>query len=414
MIEGILARGGLFAQGNFPVAHIGTFAIYIIMACAVIGAIASILDSDSSLGREFMAGLHAIGYIIIPVAGIMAAVPYLSRFVDMAIGPVFLTVGADPAMAATSVIAVDMGGYQLARELALSTEGWIMASITGFMAGATIIFSIPVGLAMLEKSDHKYMALGIMCGILAVPVGVLVSCLVLTIMQVNVRPEITTTGEATHLLALTMAGVARNIGPLIVFCLVLATFLKIFPTLMIRLFLAFGRVLYAAITLILVFSIVEYFTGFFTWAFGGWGFAPIIADEGDKFRALEIAGYIGIMLSGAFPMVYLLQHFLEKPMERLGGRLGMSAAGTTGLLAASANVLAMFRLVKDMPPRDKVLCIAYAVCAAFMFGDHLAFSANFQPTIILPLLLGKFSGGVTGFLIASRLTVPEAELETLA
>lgn len=171
MIEGILARGGLFAQGNFPVAHIGTFVIYIIMACAVIGAIASILDSDSPLGREFMAGLHAIGYIFIAVAGIMAAVPYLSRFVDMAIGPVFLTVGADPAMAATSVIAVDMGGYQLARELALSTEGWIMASIIGFMAGATIISSIPVGLAMLEKSDHKYMALGIMCGILAVPVG---------------------------------------------------------------------------------------------------------------------------------------------------------------------------------------------------------------------------------------------------
>lgn len=126
---------------------------------------------------------------------------------------------------------------------------------------------------------------------------VLVSCLVLTIMQVNVRPEITTTGEATHLLALTMAGVARNIGPLIVFCLVLATFLKMFPTLMIRLFLAFGRVLYAAITLILVFSIVEYFTGFFTWAFGGWGFAPIIADEGDKFRALEIAGYIACSLA---------------------------------------------------------------------------------------------------------------------
>lgn len=394
--------------------HIGTFVIYVIMACAVIGAVASIIDSESPLGREFMAGLHAIGYIFIPVAGIMAAVPYLSRFVDAAIGPAFLAMGADPAMAATSVIAVDMGGYQLAQALAVSTEGWIMASVTGFMAGATIIFTIPVGLAMLEKSDHKYMALGIMCGILAVPVGVLVSCLVLTIMQINVRPEIATTGEATHLLALTMAEVLRNIAPLIVFCVVLATCLRMFPTMMIRAFLAFGRALYAAITLVLVFSIVEYFTGVFTWAFGDWGFAPIIADADDQFRALEIAGYIGIMLSGAFPMVYLLQHFLARPMERLGGRLGMSATGTTGLLAASANVLAMFRLVKDMPPRDKVLCIAYAVCAAFMFGDHLAFSANFQPTIILPLLLGKLAGGVTGFVIASRLTVPAAEFETLA
>ncbi len=27
-------------------------------------------------------------------------------------------------------------------------------------AGATIAFSVPVGLAMLPKKDHKYMALG--------------------------------------------------------------------------------------------------------------------------------------------------------------------------------------------------------------------------------------------------------------
>jgi ethanolamine transporter len=38
-----------------------------------------------------------------------------------------------------------------------------------------------------------------------------------------------------------------------------------------------------------------------------------------------------------------------------------------------------------------------------MFGDHLAFSANFQPTIILPLLLGKLAGGIAGFAIAMRL-----------
>lgn len=381
-------------------AHIGTFVIYIIMICAVIGAIAAIIDAESPLGKEFNAGLHAIGYIFIPVAGIMAAIPYLSAFISALIGPVFHTVGADPAMAATSIIAVDMGGYQLARDLALSNEGWIMASITGFMAGATIIFTIPVGLAMLDKDDHQYMAVGIMCGILSIPVGVLVSCVALAVMDISIRPDINAAGEASYHLAMSMAGVLRNIAPLVVFCAVLATCLKLFPQAMIRLFLAFGRVMYAAITLVLVFSIVEYFTGFFTRVFGHWGFAPIIADAEDQFRALEIAGYIGIMLCGAFPMVWMLNHFLQAPMQRIGARLGLSSAGTAGLLAASANVLAMFRLVKDMPPRDKVLVISFAVCGAFMFGDHLAFSANFQPTIILPLLLGKLGGGVAGFALA--------------
>lgn len=53
---------------------------------------------------------------------------------------------------------------------------------------------------------------------------------------------------------------------------------------------------------------------------------------------------------------------------------------------ATANILAMFRLIQEMRAKDKVLCIAFAVCAAFMFGDHLAFTANFQPNMILPIL----------------------------
>lgn len=385
-------------------AFVGTFVIYIIMACAVIGAIAAIIDSESALGKEFTAGLHSIGHIFIPVAGIMAAIPFLSAAISATLGPIFSAVNADPAMAATSLIAVDMGGYQLAASLAKSTEGWIMASITGFMAGATIIFSIPVGLAMLDKKDHHYMALGVMCGLLSIPVGVLVSCLLMMGMDVSVRPDVNTAGEATHLLTLSLPQILANLAPLAVFCGALAICLWFLPDLMIRLFLGFGRLMYAGITLVLVFSIVEYFTGAFSKVFGAWGFDPIIADAADQFRALEIAGYIGIMLSGAFPMVYLMTRFLEKPMAILGARLGLSPKGATGLLAASANILAMFRLIGEMPPRDKVLVIAFAVCGAFMFGDHLAFSANFQPTIILPLLLGKLTGGICGLAFAAKLS----------
>jgi ethanolamine transporter len=69
----------------------------------------------------------------------------------------------------------------------------------------------------------------------------------------------------------------------------------------------------------------------------------------------------------------------------------------------------MFRLVADMPPKDKVLVIAFAVCAAFTFGDHLAYSANFQPSLIGPLIIGKLAGGLLGMLLAYWLAVPKAE-----
>ncbi len=118
------------------------------------------------------------------------------------------------------------------------------------------------------------------------------------------------------------------------------------------------------------------------------------------------------MLSGAFPMVYLMKKHLAGPMERAGRKLGLSAVGAAGILAAAANILAMFRLVRDMPPKDKVVNIAFAVCAAFLFGDHLAFTANFQPNLLVPVLAGKLGGGIFAVWLAFRLSVPKAlELE---
>ncbi|MBS3649050.1 ethanolamine utilization protein EutH [Pseudaminobacter sp. 19-2017] len=390
-------------------ASIGTFIIYIIMACAVAGAIASIRDPEKGLGKEFIEGLHAIGPIFIPVAGIMASIPYLSEFIRFAIGPVFAMVGADPSIAATTLIAGDMGGYQLAEALAGSRDAWMIAAIVSFMSGATIIFSIPVGLAMLDKSDHKYMALGIMSGILSIPIGVFIAASLISLTGLEVRAEVSTTAEATHQVAMGIGEILRNLFPLIVFCVAIALGLRFVPDAMIKGFLWFGRVMYAGITLVLVTSIVEYFTGFFSTVFGSWGFDPIIADAEDQFRALEIAGYIGIMLAGAFPMVYLLTKYLAGPMQALGSRIGVSPEGAAGLLAASANILAMYRLVGRMRAKDKVLAIAFAVCAAFTFGDHLAFTANFQPTVILPLMIGKLLGGVAGFMLALWLSVPKAQ-----
>ncbi|WP_226688039.1 ethanolamine utilization protein EutH [Stutzerimonas stutzeri] len=388
--------------------QIGNYVLYVIMFCAVLGAFAAIRDSEKGLGREFMEGIHATGHIFVPAAGIMASIPYLTVLIESVFGPFFDALNADPALAATMIIASDMGGYHLAAALTESKEALIMALITGFMGGATIVFSIPMGLAMLDKRDHKYMALGIMSGILSIPVGVLIASVVLMLSNPAVREVVATNGEATYQLAMSLGGIFANLLPIIVFVVALAAGLRFLPDLMIKGFIAFGRGLDAVIKLVLVFSIVEYFTGFFTVIFGGWGFHPIIADAEDQTRALETAGYIGIMLAGAFPMVYLLRKYLGGPLEALGGRVGLSAVGSAGMLATIANILAMFRLVRFMPPKDKVINIAFGVCAAFLLGDHLSFTANFQPTIILPVLIGKILAGFTAVALAYWLSVPKA------
>ena len=388
---------------------IGRVVVYIIMICAVAGAVASAIRPESELGQQFVAGIDSIGPIFLPVAGIMAAAPYLTAFVSSVFGPAYGALGADPAMAATTFIAVDMGGYQLADALAQTREGWIMAMMTGYMAGATIVFTIPVALKMLEKRDQKYLALGVMSGLLAIPVGVLVASLVIALSNPVIRDAVSTNSAATYQLALGFAQIGHNLIPLVIICVALAAGLKARPDAMIRGFIAFGRIMDAALKIVFVLAVVEYFTGVFVTRFGSFGLDPIIADDENIFRALEVSGAIGMMLCGAFPMVYLIKRYLTRPLEKIGGLVGLSSDATAGLLAGSANVLALLAMIKDMCARDKVICLSFAVCCAFLFGDHLSFTANFQPSLIVPVLLGKLAGGICAIVFAQLLAVRKAE-----
>ncbi|MEY0747272.1 ethanolamine utilization protein EutH, partial [Escherichia coli] len=143
-------------------AEFGNYIIYLIMCGAIIGAVASIVKPTSELGKEFVKGIFSIGPVFLAQAGIMAAVPLPAQLISYILGPVFSSVGSDVSIAALSIIAVDMGGYQLADALTTNRDMWITAMLIGYTSGATIVYLIPVGLTMLNRKDHKYLALGAM------------------------------------------------------------------------------------------------------------------------------------------------------------------------------------------------------------------------------------------------------------
>lgn len=388
---------------------IGQVIIYIMMAFLLVGAVSAIFNDEKGFGKEFKEGIYSIGPIFLPVAGIMCFIPILSDLVARYVAPLYSLLHADPSLAATTLIAGDMGGYHLAHETAGSHSAWIMAFAVSFTAGSTIIFSIPVGLAMLQKRDHKYMALGVMAGLLAIPFAVFIITLLLQTAHTPLREDVSTSSASTTPFDLPLGEILLNLLPLTVFVILLALGLRFASRIMVTGFIYFGRFLDVLIKLALALSVVQYFTNVFD-VFGPWPLAPFIADADDQFRALEVAGYIGVMLAGAFPMVYAIRTWLAKPLEKAGGKLGFSEEGATGLLAGAANILALFRIITLMPPRDKVLTIAFAVCAAFTFGDHLAFSANFQPNMVFALIIGKLAGGVIGIVLALWLALPYARV----
>ncbi|PIN81393.1 hypothetical protein COV13_01355 [Candidatus Woesearchaeota archaeon CG10_big_fil_rev_8_21_14_0_10_32_9] len=78
----------------------------------------------------------------------------------------------------------------------------------------------------------------------------------------------------------------------------------------------------------------------------------------------------------------------------------MSSFGVAGIIASLANVIPMFAMFKDMKPREKIINVAFAVCAAFVLGDHLGFTAAVNASFITPVLVGKLAGGIFAFSLA--------------
>jgi ethanolamine transporter len=80
-----------------------------------------------------------------------------------------------------------------------------------------------------------------------------------------------------------------------------------------------------------------------------------------------------------------------------------------GLVASLANSIAMFGTVKDMDERGKVINMAFACSAAFVFGDHLGYTAGFAPSLIPALIVGKLIGGMSAVAVAWLLTREKKE-----
>ena len=155
-----------------------------IMACFAVLAIVDnlFLKDRLGLGPEFMKGMEMIGPLCVAIVGIISLVPVIAWGIEHTLTPVYKSLGLDPSMAVTSILALDMGGYQLARAVALdNTIGNWAGIVYGSMMGATIVFSIPVGLAAIQKKDVGAFSRGILYGIAAIPVGTLAGGLLMGI-----------------------------------------------------------------------------------------------------------------------------------------------------------------------------------------------------------------------------------------
>ena len=369
---------------------IGTLITYLMMACCVAGGISYIVNDQSELGRAFQDGLHAMANMFIPICGLMASVPFLKVFISKVFGPVFALFGGDPVVAAAIIMPPDCGSFALATEIGQSADLFPVIIAIGFMCASTIAFNVPIGLSMLDKGDHKYLALGTMSGFLSVPFGVFITSVIVMFTHPAIRSTFSSVGEPDHVVVLTLGMLLRNMIPLVVICVLLALGLKFFPNGMVKGFMVFGKLMTGALTLVVVACILQHYTGLFTDILGvGWGFDPILADEENTFRAVELLGTIAMMLTGAFPMVTLIRRYLGKPLEKLGRLAGLEASGSVGLVACLPNGLAMFPFVKEMRPGTRWCVWPSWPAADTAWGTSWPSTSISSPICWFPCLWGR-------------------------
>ena len=361
--------------------------IMVMMIFMIVGAIDKIRGNKLGYGEQFEEGFNAMGPLAIAMAGVVAAAPVLAIILKPIIVPIYQLVGADASMFATTLLACDMGGYPLAMQLASDESiGNFSGLILGTMMGPTIVFTIPVALSIIKKEDRSYLGAVILAGLITVPIGCIVGGLVM-----NMTPY-----------KISIMTILINLIPVIIIAGLIVAGLWFAPQQMINGFNKFGTGVTVVITFFTAVAVFEYQTGI------KFPLMNIMVEpDADGVIPLEsgllVCGQIAIVLIGAFPMVKWITQTFGGPLEKIGNMLGMNEQGSAGLIANLANNIAMFNIMGEMNPKGKLLNVAFAVSAAFVFGDHLGFTAGVNSEMIFPVIVGKLTAGITALILANLL-----------
>ena len=333
----------------------------LIALSAVLGGLDKILGNRFGLGKWFDEGFSLIGPMLAGMTGILCLTPVLAGILQASAAPLMLKLGLDPSILA-GILPIDMGGYQLALGMAADPRiGKFSAVILTSTFGCTLVFSIPVGFGMMKESNRRSFMLGIMYGLIFLPVPVLIGGLLsgLGFMQT----------------------ICQSL-PVLIPAFLLAVGIRTIPEKLIRIFMIFAPVIRALSVIGILAALTEYLTGI-----------TLIPGLMDLREALQNAALCGILLIGCMPFAEILNRILHRPLHNLGTRIGIRDQGITGMLLTLVSVIAALGLMHEMEEKDVTLNAAFLVSAAAVFGPHLSVCAANAPELAGAMVGAKLLGG---------------------
>ncbi len=335
---------------------------------AIIGALDRITGNHLKLGEEFEKGITASGSLALAMVGMICIAPTLAKLLTPVFEPLCSFTHIDMSFIG-SFVANDMGGAAIASELATnnvlgSFNGLVVAS----MMGCTICFTVPVALKTIDEKYHKEVLSGILCGIATMPVGCIISGL---------------------MLGISFGTLMLNLIPVLLMALITCIGLVFKPDLCRKIFGIIGKIVIIIITVGLAAGIFEYITDI--------TLIPYMTPVEDGFAT--VAG-IAIILAGVFPLIAFISKICKKPFMKIGSKIGIDENSVLGLVSSLANSIPTFDLAGKMNEKGRMMNMAFTVSASFVFGDHLAFTMAYDEAYLPAMIVGKLVGGVSSIIAA--------------
>ncbi len=341
----------------------------VMLGFALLGALDRIIGNRLGLGKEFERGFNLLAPMALSMIGMIVIAPALGFWLSPVFEGFYNAFSIDPSIIPASIFANDMGGTSLSMEVMKESKiGMYNALVVSSIMVAVVSYTIPFGAGIVNKSRHKELFFGFLCGIVAIPLGCFVGGL---------------------LLGISLPALLLDLLPLLLISLIIALGLIFAPGVCVKIFCVFAFLMKALITVGLALGIFTALSG-------------IVVSK--HFEDIMVGGEIcinaAITLAGAFPLMSIISRLLRKPMSYLGKKMGINTTSAVCLLPNLVTNATTFGMMDDMDNKGLVINSALTVTVAFALGSHLGFTMAYDSAYVFPMIISKIVAGVIAVAIA--------------
>lgn len=360
---------------------------------SMLAAIDRIIGGKMGLAKEFERGFMLLGVMMLSMTGMIIISPVIADVLEPLFDVIYNTLHIDPSIIPASLFANDMGGAPLADEIAKNESiGMFNALVVSSMLGCTVSFTIPFALGMVQKEQHTELLLGLLCGIVTIPVGCFVAGLISNI----------------PVLALLVDLIIPVVASVII-----AVGLFFVPKVCVKIFGVIGYIINVLITIGLAVGILCFLSKgmpeltesspeiskFLAGLLDTVTSSPVVQRMATIEEGAAVCLNAAIVMSGAFPLISILSRVLSKPLRFMGKKLGINEDSALGLFGSLATSATTFGNMIKMDKKGALLNSAFAVSGAFTFAGHLAFTLAYDADYLPAVIAGKLVAGVLAVLV---------------